>query len=350
MGSLYLLSETDVSSSLLAVLQSSSGADSLTGVRAVGPEAQPVCELAQDPDIYIPGSVTEIRWRGMGLEQLRIVEEYFAESVLKDDPMALLWDLYNKSLHTKEMSHCLDFPPVIVPFSGRMCFEGQFEIPRRAQRRPSGELLERLASDFPFLFPRSYGEYEPLRRIAAGGRATIDGFAELWDAGANLIWSSKAGWQGYAHVVEPLSATEGPLTAVNVWRKKAVTAPDVAPAFGSDVLAGLAELFGAAVGRSRWITAGVGPTPWPHSALAPQGWWLGFDGTPHAAVYADSRAASELRPEFHDASGWQTQDLDRGALLAVAERPVMPPAQLVASLAPHTVPAEVRPASLLETS
>jgi hypothetical protein len=136
---------------------------------------------------------------------------------------------------------------------------------------------------------------------------------------------------------------------VSVWRKKAVTAPDGAPAFASDVLAGLAELFGAAVGRSRWHPADVGPTPWSYSALAPQGWWLGFDGTPHAAVYADPRVAGELSPEFDGASGWQTQALDRGALLAVAEQPVMPPVRLVASLAPHTVPAVVRPASLLET-
>lgn len=347
MGSLYLLSEVDVSDSLLAVLQSAPGADGLVSVRAIGPEAHPVYDLAQYPEIYIPGEVTEIKWRGMGHDQIGSVEEFFAESVLTNDPMALLWDPYNRSLHTKETSLCPDFPPVVVPFSGDMVFEGNFAIPRRAGRPPSGELLERLATDFPFMFPVSYGEYEPLRRIRPGGRATIDGFAELWDSRANLIWASQAGWQGYAHVVDP-PFPSGPLAAVDVWRKKAVSAPAATPAFDADLLVGMAELLGAAVARTRWIPAGARPTPWPYSALDPQGWWLGFDGTPHAAVYADPRVAGELLPEFDGATGWQTRALDRGALLAVADPPIMPPVRLVASLAPHTVPAAVRPACLLQ--
>ncbi len=343
-SSIYLFSREDHSRELQGLLAAAPGKQVLSRVESFDSVGDLADLLVHFTGVTRPTRrVAVVVWSGSAVEQVETVEDFFARSVLPADPTALLWDPYNHTLHDARWPRCTAFDPTPVP-AGPVDFHVDVVGSRQAGRCSSGSLLARLQADFPRLFPRSFGQYEPLRRIASG-KATLEEFAELWDAGRDVFWRGSSGWEGSASESEPPYAW-GPLWSASLWSGNRSDAPDPSAPVDGATLAELAGLLGAVVARTRWGPQAFGSTPQPHCALAPQGWWLGFDATPHDSVFLASQVVDELAGPFTDADGWVLEEVS-GGVVATAAPARTPPVELLASLAPHFVAAPVRPWSLM---
>jgi len=342
-STLYVFSSEDVVASLRQALDAAPDAHLLMDVEPVAHTPGAAYSLGEFGEVQLPLHVAVVRWHSLTLDQLEAVEHWFFDSLLPADPGALLWDLYNETLHSQDRPRCGPLEPVDVP-AGPVSFHAELVMQPCDGRMPGTALLDGLQSRFPALLPRSYGEDEPLRRIAPG-KATLEGFTDLWDAGRDCIWSCASGWTVYAHEVD--SHLDGSSWGISMWLKAVLPQPAEPPLSGSD-LVDVCRLFGAPVGRTMWPGQAVGGTPWPYCSLAPGGWWLGFDSTPHAAVCLAPTVVAELAPPFHQADDWVTRALPDGTLLAEARSiTAVPPAEVTARLMTHTVAAPVRPEQLM---